>query len=94
MTSATIDRPRAAIATTTAPPTAPAPPTVEAMLRARTRYYQRHVLAWYALGRVQEARATWAALCDLRGRLADAQPASTPGNPALDARQDRPERHG
>jgi hypothetical protein len=37
-----------------------------AHLRARTRFYERHVLAWYALGRVHEARAAWAAVCELR----------------------------
>jgi hypothetical protein len=38
----------------------------EPHLRARTRFYERHVLAWYALGRVQEARAAWAAVCELQ----------------------------
>jgi len=38
----------------------------EPLLHARTRHYERHVLAWYALGRVQEARAAWAAVRDLR----------------------------
>jgi hypothetical protein len=42
------------------------PPTVHALLRARTKYYERHVLAWYALGRVPEARAAWAAVRELR----------------------------
>ena len=42
------------------------PQTVSALLRARTRHYERHVLAWYALGRVPEARAAWAAVCELR----------------------------
>jgi hypothetical protein len=45
---------------------ASAPQTVRALLRGRTRYYERHVLAWYALGRVQDARAAWAAVCELR----------------------------
>jgi hypothetical protein len=42
------------------------PTSTSALLRARTRYYERHVLAWYALGRVQDARAAWAAVCELR----------------------------
>jgi hypothetical protein len=29
------------------------------------------VLAWYALGHVQEARAAWSAVCEMRHRLAD-----------------------
>ena len=33
-----------------------------------------HVLAWYALGRVQEAHEAWAGVCDLRRRVADAEP--------------------
>ncbi len=48
-------------------------PTTLHRQHAAIRYYQRHVLAWYALGRVQEARAAWAAVCDLRRRPADAQ---------------------
>jgi hypothetical protein len=43
------------------------PPTIQALLRARTRYFERHVLAWYASGRVQDARAAWTAVCELRG---------------------------
>jgi hypothetical protein len=35
-------------------------------LRARTRFFERHVLAWYALGHVHEARAAWAAVRELR----------------------------
>jgi hypothetical protein len=38
------------------------PLTMRALRRARTRHYERHVLAWYALGRVHEARAAWAAV--------------------------------
>ena len=45
----------------------------QAALRAQTGYYERHVLAWYALGRVREARAAWAAVSALRRRLADAE---------------------
>ena len=51
--------------TKTAAP-APEPTAVRALLRERTRYYERHVLAWYALGRVQDARAAWAAVCEIR----------------------------
>ena len=59
MTSATLHRAPAAIATTDTP-------HPESLLRARTRYYERHVLAWYALGRVHDARAAWAAVLELR----------------------------
>ena len=52
---------------------APEPPTVRAQLRARTRYYERHVLAWYALGRAQDARAAWAAVCEMRNRMTDTE---------------------
>src|ERR1700749_2234877 len=45
--------------------------TVRALLRARARYFEQHVLAWYALGRVQEARAASAAVGEMRGRVAD-----------------------
>ncbi len=44
---------------------ASAPPTFRALLRARTRHYERHVLAWYALGRVHEARTAWAAVREI-----------------------------
>ena len=45
--------------------------TVRALTSARARYFERHVLAWYALGRVQEARAASAAVCEIRRRVAD-----------------------
>ena len=41
------------------------PLTMRALLRARTRYYEQHVLAWYALGRAHEARAAWAAVREI-----------------------------
>ena len=41
------------------------PQTIRALMRARTRYYERHVLAWYALGRAHEARAAWAAVREI-----------------------------
>ena len=53
--------------------------TAEAMLRAQTRYYERHVLAWYALGRPRDARAAWDGVCHLRGRLASTRTAADPG---------------
>jgi hypothetical protein len=53
-----------AVATTDTAASQPA--TVRTGLRARTAYYERHVLAWYALGRWQDARAAWAAVCELR----------------------------
>ena len=37
------------------------------LTHALTRYYERHVLAWYALGRRDEARAVRAAITDPRG---------------------------
>lgn len=40
--------------------------TISALLRARTKYYERHVLAWYALGRVHDARAARDAVRELR----------------------------
>lgn len=83
MTSATIHGPRAASAKATTRP--PEPPPVRTLLRAQTRHYERHVLAWYALGRVREARAAWAAVCDLRRRLADPELDVTPSTPALEA---------
>ena len=61
MNSVTLDRNTSA-ATAIA---AAEPQTIRALLRARTRYYERHVLAWYALGRVHEARAAWAAVCEI-----------------------------
>jgi hypothetical protein len=73
MSSATIHRTLAALATTPASSRGPAPATAEAMLRAQIRHYERHVLAWYALGRVQEARAAWNAVYHLRGCLANAR---------------------
>ena len=39
-------------------------------LRAATRYYERHVVAWYALGRVIEARAARDAVAGCRRTLA------------------------
>ena len=39
--------------------------TMRALRRARTRHYERHVLAWYALGRVHEARTAWAAVREI-----------------------------
>jgi hypothetical protein len=53
--------------------------TAGTMLRAQTRYYERHVLAWYALGRAQDARAAWDAVGQLRGRLASARAAADRG---------------
>jgi hypothetical protein len=41
-------------------------PTINTLLRARRRYYERHVLAWYAMGRAQEAHAAWAAVCEVQ----------------------------
>jgi hypothetical protein len=45
--------------------------TIRALLRVRARYFERHALGWYALGRVPQARAAWAAVCELRHHLAD-----------------------
>lgn len=41
-------------------------------LRAATRYYQRHVLAWYALGRIGEARRARDAIASCQRALAEA----------------------
>ena len=60
-------------------------PKRERLLRARTRYYERHVLAWYALGRAHEAREAWAAVCDLRRRTADMELDPTSPTSGLDA---------
>jgi hypothetical protein len=38
----------------------------DARLRAATRYYEQHVLAWYALGRVSEARSAREAIARQR----------------------------
>lgn len=78
-------QPRAATVKTSTLPREPAPPTVRTLLRAQTRYYERHVLAWYALGRVQESRAAFAAVCALRRRVADADQASGSSISGLDA---------
>jgi hypothetical protein len=43
-------------------PTAPVAPTETLTLRDAVKHYERHVLAWYALGRVEEARAARAAI--------------------------------
>jgi len=37
-----------------------------ARLRAATRYYEQHVIAWYALGRLSEARAARDAIARYR----------------------------
>jgi hypothetical protein len=59
--------------------------TVRALLRARARYFERHVLGWYALGRVQEAHAAWSAVCEMRHRVADMELDPTSPVSALDA---------
>jgi hypothetical protein len=41
-----------------------------AALRAATRRYEQHVIAWYALGRVSEARAARDAIARCRRTLA------------------------
>jgi putative two-component system protein, hydrogenase maturation factor HypX/HoxX len=40
-------------------------------LRAATRYYERHVIAWYVLGRVDEARRAWDAIAFAKRALAE-----------------------
>jgi hypothetical protein len=44
------------------------PSPADVRSRAGTRYYEQHVLAWYALGRITEARSACAAM--LHGRQA------------------------
>jgi hypothetical protein len=39
------------------------------VLRAINRYYEHHVLAWYALGRAREARGVHAIVRELRDQL-------------------------
>jgi hypothetical protein len=41
-------------------------PETGAELRAALRHYEQHVIAWYALGRVSEARAARATIERLR----------------------------
>jgi len=45
-----------------------------ARLQAATRYYEQHVLAWYALGRVSEARAARQAITRCREGLSAERP--------------------
>ena len=40
-------------------------------LRAAIRYYERHVISWYALGRVDEARRARDAIRSFRRALAE-----------------------
>jgi hypothetical protein len=54
-------------ATARCPPTKPDSLTpAAARWQAATRYYEQHVLAWYALGRVSEARAAREAIAHYR----------------------------
>jgi hypothetical protein len=52
-------------------------------LRAATRYYERHVIAWYALGRLWEARAARDAIARLRQELAPQLHSTSSGPPHL-----------
>jgi hypothetical protein len=56
------------------------PDPAAARLRAATRYYERHVIAWHALGRLSEARAARDAIARHRRKLA-AEPAETSNAP-------------
>jgi len=47
---------------TVSAPSAQAPESAVTRLRAARRYYERHVIAWYALGRITQARAARAAI--------------------------------
>jgi hypothetical protein len=59
-------RPAASIAPAQRPPARSA----GALLVEATRYFERHVLAWYALGRVSEARSARKAIEHHRQALA------------------------
>jgi hypothetical protein len=48
-----------------------------AALRAATRHYEQHVIAWHALGRLSEARVAHAAIVRCRRRLAAAPQEAT-----------------
>jgi hypothetical protein len=59
-----------------APATAASPATASAR-RESIKHYERHVLAWYALGRVDEARSA-------RAAIAPQRPAGTRSQPRVD----------